>query len=64
MESNGTSYAISLKENAILKEMAEYLDKELDELTANNKVDYAVVYGEIHYAASSWSLSEKSYCKG
>ena len=63
LESNGTSYAIRLKENAILKEMAAYLDKELDELTANNKVDYAVVYGEIHYAASSWSYPRRVVVK-
>lgn len=59
LESNGTSYAIRLKENATLKAMAESLDKELDELTADNKVDYAVVYGEFQYAASSWGYPRR-----
>ena len=59
LESNGTSYAIRLKGNAILKEVAAYLDKELDELTTNNKVDYTVVYGEFFYAASSWSYPRR-----
>jgi anaerobic selenocysteine-containing dehydrogenase len=63
LESNGTSYAIRLKENAILKEKVAYLDKELDELTADNKVDYAVVYGEFHYATSSWGYPQRIVVK-
>jgi hypothetical protein len=63
LESNGTSYAIRLKENATLKEMAAYLDKELDELTSDNKVDYAVVYGEFLYAASSWGYPRRIVVK-
>ena len=35
-----------MKENAILRDNASYLVDELDEITKNNKVDYAVVYGE------------------
>ena len=52
-EENGTSYVIRLKENGILREKASYLVNELDEITRNNKVDYAVVYGGFMYKASS-----------
>ena len=48
-EENGTSYVIRLKENGILREKVSYLVNELDEITRNNKVDYAVVYGEFMY---------------
>ena len=48
-EENGTSYVIRLKENGILREKASHLVDELDEITRNNKVDYAVVYGEFMY---------------
>ena len=41
-EENGTSYVIRLKENGILRKKASYLVDELDEITKNNKVDYAV----------------------
>lgn len=43
--------------------MASYLDNELDELTTNNKVDYAVVYGEFFYAASSWGYPRRIVVK-
>lgn len=52
-EKNGTSYVTQLKENGILREKASYLVDELDEITRNNKVDYAVVYGEFMYKAKS-----------
>jgi hypothetical protein len=42
-EENGTSYVIRLKENAVLQEKASSLVDELDEITKDNKVDYAVV---------------------
>jgi len=51
-EENGTSYVIRLKENGILRKKASYLVNELDEITKNNKVDYAVAYGEFMYRAS------------
>ena len=50
-EENGTSYVIRLKENGLLREKASYLVDELNEITRNNKVDYAVVYGEFMYKA-------------
>ena len=52
-EENGTSYVIRLKENGILRGKASDLVDELDEITRNNKVDYAVVYGEFMYKAKS-----------
>ena len=48
-EENGTGYVIRLKENAVFRDKASYLVDELDEITKNNKVDYAVVYGEFMY---------------
>ena len=42
---------IRLKENGILRGKASDLVDELDEITRNNKVDYAVVYCEFMYKA-------------
>ena len=58
-EENGTSYVIRLKENGILRKKASYLVDELDEITKNNKVDYAVAYGEFMYRASSWPYERR-----
>lgn len=63
LETNGTSYAIRLKVNDTLKNLAEPLEKELDEITADNKVDYAVVYGEFRYAAASWGQTRRVIVK-
>ena len=62
-EENGTSYVIRLKENGILREKASHLVDELDEITRNNKVDYAVVYGEFMYKAKSWPYERRVVCK-
>ena len=62
-EENGTSYVIRLKENGILREKASYLVDELDEITRNNKVDYAVVYGEFMYKAGPWPYERRVVCK-
>ena len=62
-EENGTSYVIRLKENGILRKKASYLVDELDEITKNNKVDYAVAYGEFMYRASSWPYERSVVCK-
>ena len=48
---------IRLKENGILREKASHLVDELDEITRNNKVDYAVVYGEFMYKAGTVSYT-------
>ena len=62
-EENGTSYVIRLKENGILRGKASYLVDELDEITRNNKVDYAVVYGKFMYKAKSWPYERRVVCK-
>ena len=62
-EENGTSYVIRLKENGILREKASYLVDELNEITRNNKVDYAVVYGEFIYKAKSGPYERRVICK-
>ncbi len=62
-EENGTSYVIRLKENGILRGKASHLVDELDEITRNNKVDYAVVYGEFMYKAKSWPYERRVVCK-
>ena len=62
-EENGTSYVIRLKENGLLREKASYFMDELNEITRNNKVDYAVVYGEFIYKAKSWPYERRVICK-
>ena len=62
-EENGTSYVIRLEENNNLREKASYLIDELDEITKENKVDYAVVYGEFMYQAGSWPYERRVVCK-
>ena len=62
-EKNGTSYVIRLKENAILHSKAAFLEDKLDEITKNNKVDYAVVYGEFMYQSGSWPYERRVVCK-
>jgi hypothetical protein len=62
-ETNGTSYVIRLKENAVLRKLASGLDAELLEITRDNMVDYAVVYGEFNYQAGSWDYPRRVVCK-
>jgi hypothetical protein len=62
-ETNGTSYAIRLKENATLRALAADLDEELAEMTRENTVDYAVIYGEFYYKAGSWDYERRVVCK-
>lgn len=62
-ETNGTSYAIRLKENAALRRLAEDLAGELAEITKDNIVDYAVVYGEFYYKAVKWNQDRRVVCK-
>lgn len=54
LESNGITYAIRLKESGPLRNAATDYFAELCELTKDNQVDYAVVYGEFLYKADSW----------
>ena len=63
MRENGTRYVIRLKENGILRGEVSHLVDELDEITKDNKVDYAVVYGEFMYKAGSWPYERRVVCK-
>ena len=62
-ETNGVSYAIKLKANKALRELASDLVGELDDLTKENIVPYAVVYGEFYYQAGSWEYPRRVICK-
>ena len=62
-ENNGTSYAIRLKENNVLRRLAQVLDSELYELTQEDMVSYAAVYGEFEYKAKSWDYPRRVVCK-
>ena len=62
-ETHGTSYAIRLKENGVLHKLASEIESELEYLTAENMVDYAVVYGEFLYKAKSWDYPRRVVCK-
>lgn len=53
-EDNGCKYAIRLKENATLRKLAAELDDILYDRTKENAIDYAEVFGEFKYQASSW----------
>jgi len=53
-EENDCKYAIRLKENSKLRELAREGEDALIQTTKNNQVDYAVVYGEFMYQAGSW----------
>ena len=62
-ETHGTSYAIRLKENGVLRKLASEIESELENLTAENMVDYAVEYGEFLYKAKSWDYPRRVVCK-
>lgn len=56
LESRGCKYAIRLKENSRLRELAAEKDKALFEATMHtgDSIKYAVTYGEFMYQAGSW----------
>ena len=58
-EANGVSYAIRLKENGKLRELASDIDEELTEQTRDDMVSYAVCYGEFLYQANSWEYPRR-----
>ena len=62
-ETNGTSYAIRLKQNAVLMAEAKFLEDELFDETRLDAIDYAVVYGEFEYQAGSWDYPRRVVCK-
>ncbi len=53
-EENDCLYAIRLKQNGTLVEMAADADEALYRATRRNQIDYAVEYGEFEYQAGSW----------
>ena len=55
LEDKNCKYAIRLKENARLRELAEEENQALYRATRSNQVDYAVEYGEFLYQSGSWS---------
>ncbi len=55
LEDKNCKYAIRLKENVKLRELAEDEDQALYRATKFNQLDYAVEYGEFLYQAGSWS---------
>ena len=63
LEQQGVSYAIRLKDNAILRREAQWLEEKLNERTQFNKVDFAVEYGEILYQAGSWESPRRVVVK-
>ena len=54
-EDKNCKYAIRLKENARLRELAEEENQALYRATRASQVDYVVEYGEFLYQAGSWS---------
>lgn len=62
-ETNGVSYAIRLKANQNLYSLSKHLDEILNDITAENKVDYSVCYGEILYQAASWKYPRRVVVK-
>lgn len=55
LEDKDCKYAVRLKENAKLRELAEMENQALCRATKYNQMDYAVEYGEFMYQAGSWS---------
>jgi hypothetical protein len=63
LEHNRCSYSIRLKANSTLYKEAAYLTDELNDITAINKIDYAVCYGEFYYKAGSWEYPRRVVVK-
>ena len=63
LEHNACSYAIRLKANNNLYKEAAYLTDKLNHITAHNKIDYAVCYGEFLYQAGSWKYPRRVVVK-
>lgn len=56
-------YAIRFKMNSTLRSLASDIADDRDDLTKDNKVDYAVCYGEFMYKAGSWKYAQRVVCK-
>jgi hypothetical protein len=62
-EVNGVSYVIRLKENKLLRKLADHIDERLTDATKNDMCSYAVQYGEFMYQAGSWKYPRRVVCK-
>ena len=60
---DGTRYSCTGVVDFLQPILYEYLVDELDDITRENKVDYAVVYGEFMYQAASWPYERRVVCK-
>ena len=60
---DGTRYSCTGVVDFLQPILDEYLVDELDDITRENKVDYAVVYGEFMYQAASWPYEIRVVCK-
>lgn len=58
-EENDCKYAVRLKENSILRDLASDMDEALTKATRKDSIKYAVVYGEFYYQAKSWSHARR-----
>lgn len=56
---DGTRYSCTGVVDFLQPILDEYLVDELDDITRENKVDYAVVYGELIYQAASWPYERR-----
>ena len=62
-ETNSVFYAIHLKENSILRELASCIDEQLTEITQKDMVSYMVCYGEFLFQVKSWEYPCRVVCK-
>ena len=62
-EDTDVKYAIRLKINRTLLRLAQDEDESLTKATQFNMIDYAVIYGEFYYQASSWREPRRVVCK-
>ena len=58
-ETNGCSYVIRLKQNAVLLSLASAEEEELYQATRKDAISYAVTYGEFMYQAGSWDYPRR-----
>lgn len=62
-EKYGMQYAVRLKENGVLRNLAAPVVAELIKSIKGNLVDHAEIYGEFMYEAKSWSKPRRVVCK-
>ena len=62
-ESNGCSYAIRLKNNRLLRELAFHLEEEVTAKAAVHPDQFVAFYGEFSYQAGSWNYARRVICK-